>query len=218
MKKTIRTGIAAGVAALALTGGGAAFAASTSTAPNVPAPVVHKVCDQFGVNIMHLDYNGKACPSGYYQTAWSDTNGSLSSTWKLGALTPLAHVGGPIRTNGTELGTITVSAGTYLIDANAMFNRGAAAATADPDTYPLVTVWQGDTWASDFSNTIGTWSGGRMSRATFIDTTASGTTVLTVPAGTTTTLHVVAFAYNEDRSSTGTVNAESASVAVQRVG
>jgi hypothetical protein len=40
---------------------------------------------------------------------------------------------------------------------------------------------------------------------------------LTVPAGGTT-LHVVGFAYNEDRSQTGSVNVENASVSVVRVG
>ncbi len=131
---------------------------------------------------------------------------------------PLTHVGGSIQANGTTLGTITLpTPGTYLVDANAMFNRATAAATADPDTYPLITIWQGATWNTDFSNTVGTWSGGRMSRNIYIDTTASGSTVVTVTAGGTT-LHVVGFAYDEDRSATGSVNVETASVSVVRVG
>ncbi|HEY4461732.1 MAG TPA: collagen-like protein [Streptosporangiaceae bacterium] len=148
----------------------------------------------------------------------SDVNGKLDTNWTLTTLTPLTHIGGPIRTNGTPLGApITLSTpGTYLVDANAMFNRGAAAGATDPDTYPLITIWQGATWTS-FAQTIGTWSGGRMSRNVFIDTTASGSAVVTVPAGGMT-LNVVGFAYNEDRSSTGSVNVENASVSIVRVG
>lgn len=222
--RKVRIAVVAGATVgMLATGAGISLASSASpsrpAAPAAPAaPHVNKVCDQYGVNVMHNDYNGAACPSGWYQTSWSDTNGSLDTTWTLPALTPLAHIGGPIQANGTTLGTITLAtAGTYLVDANAMFNRGAAAATADPDTYPVITVWQGTAWSPDFSNTVGTWSGGRMSRDVHIDTTASGSAVVKVPAGGTT-LHVVGFAYNEDRSSTGSVNAENASVSVVRVG
>jgi hypothetical protein len=56
-----------------------------------------------------------------------------------------------------------------------------------------------------------------MSRNVYIDTTASGSTIVKVPAGGTT-LHVVGFAYDEDRGSAGSVNVENASVSVVRVG
>jgi hypothetical protein len=238
-----------------LAAGAGAFSLASSASPSQSASATGstlKACVRYGSNTMVYDWNGARCPSGSYQTSWSqtgpqgpagdrgpkgepgpkgevgpagppgpaasDVNGSLATNWTLPAALPLTHVGGPIQANGTALGTITLpTAGTYLVDANAMFNRGAAAATTDPDTYPLITIWQGTNWASDFSNTVGTWSGGRMSRNIYIDTTASGSTVVKVTAGGTT-LHVVGFAYDEDRSSTGSVNVETASVSVVRVG
>jgi hypothetical protein len=162
---------------------------------------------------------GDTGPAGPPGPPASDVNGTLSTNWTLTTSTPLAHIGGPIQSNGTALGSSIdiTTAGTYLVDANAMFNRGAPAATADPDTYPVITIWQGTTWSPDFSNTVGTWSGGRMSRNVYIDTTASGSAIVKVPAGGTT-LHVVGFAYDEDRGSAGSVNVENASVSVVRVG
>jgi hypothetical protein len=130
----------------------------------------------------------------------------------------LAHIGGPIRANGTELGTISLRPGTYLISANAMFERTVA--DTDPtiasDTYPEITLWDGTVWAPDFSNTVGAWLGGPMSRNVFINTTASGSAVLKVTSATT--LHVVAFAYDENRGSEGSLEVNTASVSVVQVG
>jgi hypothetical protein len=160
---------------------------------------------------------GETGPQGPPGPPASDVNGKLDTNWTLPSATPLAAIGGGIQSRGTPLGAITISTpGKYLIDANAMFNRITPAATTDSDTYPLITIWQGTTWASDFSNTVGTWSAGRMSRNIYIDSTASGSAVVTVTGPDT--LHVVGFAYDEDRGSSGSVNVSHASVSVVRVG
>lgn len=56
-----------------------------------------------------------------------------------------------------------------------------------------------------------------MSRNVYIDDTASGSTIVTIPAGGDT-LHVVGFAYDEDRGSTGAVQVDTASLSAVRVG
>lgn len=162
---------------------------------------------------------GPAGPAGQNSGSLPDSN-----VWQLPAPTALSAIGGPIQANGTALGTLTLPAGRYLISANAMFTRTApdTDTTAASDTYPLITLWQGTTWASDFSNTVGTFSGGRMSQDTHIDTTASGSAVVVitpaeVSAGTNV-LHFVGFAYDEDRGSEGAVQVDSASVAALQVG
>jgi hypothetical protein len=213
-------GAAVGMALGGLAAGDAATALPAGTIHGCVNPHNNRTLD----NVYTLPNRGTTCPNGEFQVYWpaqaaapgKDVNGSLAGTWSLAASTPLAAIGGPIRANGTNLGTLTLPAGKYLINANAMFTRTTAEA-AGPDTFPEITIWQGTTWAADFSNTDGTWLGGMMSRDIHIDDTASGSVVVTIPSGGDT-LHVVGFAYNEDRSSTGAVHVDSASVTAIQVG
>jgi hypothetical protein len=224
MKRIITLTLSLGAAVGMALGGLAAGDAATA----LPAGTVHGCVNLHNNRTLDHVYTlpdrGTSCPAGEFLVYWPakpsasapDTNGSLAGSWTLANPTARTSIGGPIQANGTDLGTLTLPAGKYLINANAMFTRTAAEPDG-PDTFPELTVWQGTTWAPDFSNTVGTWLGGMMSRNIYIDDTASGSTIVTIPAGGDT-LHVVGFAYDEDRSSTGAVQVDTASLSAVRVG
>jgi hypothetical protein len=110
-----------------------------------------------------------------------------------------------------------VDPGVYQLFINSSFTRTAAASASDSDTYPVMTAWRQDasnpTWNADFSNTVITINGGRMSRGKTIDQTVNGSALITIHA-TTDVIHFVAFAYDEDAGSSGAVQVDSGSYSI----
>jgi hypothetical protein len=213
----IRTGIVAGAAALALAGGGAAFAATGSqSAPAPAAPKVYSACDQYGVNVMHYDWNGAACPSGWYKTSWSDTNGSLSGTWALPAPGTIV-TGGSFNAKSTDIGSLPLKAGTYLVTFNAKATPNAAnTAEVFPQFFVYNQVKNASFAGDEFNVGAGALEPFIVGASSQHDSYYSGTGQITVPAGGET-LHMYAFGYDSDQSN-GTYTLDSAGISVIRVG
>jgi hypothetical protein len=117
----------------------------------------------------------------------------------------------------TELTSIDLEAGTYLVSAYGHFDRlgdtepGYVAPTTD--TYGALVLWTGasDAAFTDFSQAAGTYITGAISPKGFVEATASGSQVLELTEPTT--LHVGGFGYNENRSGFGTGTGQFSAIA-----
>jgi hypothetical protein len=205
------TGVAF-LGALAFGGVGSALTASPKAVVTAPAPPTHSACDQYGVNVMHLDYNNGPCPSGYYKTTWSDTNGSLASTWKLDAAKSIV-TGGKFVDNATDIGSLTLAAGTYLVTFNA---KATPAATGTPQVFPQFFVYNQPKNAAFAGDEFNVGAGALEPAGTNHDSYYSGTGQVTVPPGGET-LHLYAFGYDSDQSA-GSYLLDSATVSAIRIG
>jgi hypothetical protein len=225
--RRIRTGVlVAASAAVAIFGGGmvatAAIQATSATA--LPPHTLHG-CVTSGNRVLQNVYvsntAGLTCPTGTFQVVWPGADwpfGQLATKAATTAAVPVQNIGGSVLPNRqTNLTKITLSPGTYLVAANAQFNRTVAAPNG-PDTYANLVLWSGTSYTS-FSQVVGSYNTGAMSRNIYIDSSASGSAIITVPSGGET-LNVGAFAYNEDRSAgaSGSIQVSAANVSAVRVG
>lgn len=102
--------------------------------------------------------------------------------------------GGSFVTNSTEVGTMDLKAGTYLISANAKVTPDVAETVGVHPEFFLYNQAVNPAFAGDEFN----FGGAALpENNTTIDTYDSGSTVITVPAQTT--FHWVAFGYDDDR-------------------
>ncbi len=130
----------------------------------------------------------------------SDKLGALAVKKASTGMTAIANIGGPYSTNATDLFTFELpEAGTYLVNAYGYFDRinsGADGYEApSTDTYLQLSL-RGPEGLNG-----GTYFTGPVSKAGFVEATASGAQIVTVAAPTTITVR--AFGYNEDRSGFG---------------
>jgi hypothetical protein len=121
-----------------------------------------------------------------------------------------ANTGGSFTSRKTPLGTVTLAAGTYLLNVNAMVTP---ATTSTGNVFPQLEVYSGAP-AADFSNYLFNVGNGAIEDPTSTELTQgnlingflSASDVVTVPSGGET-LNVYAFGYDSDQGqSSYTVN------------
>lgn len=130
----------------------------------------------------------------------SDKLGALTVEKASPEMTPIAKIGGRYADNATQLFTFELpEAGTYLVNAWGYFDRINSGVegyeTPNTDTYLQLSL----RGAEGLNG--GTYFTGPVSKAGFVEATASGAQIITVTAPTT--IVVRAFGYNEDRSGFG---------------
>ena len=126
---------------------------------------------------------GPQGPSGVVSTQTTD----------LGGVTSVA-TGGSFLTNSTQVGTVTLTAGTYLLSLNAKATPNAASAV---EVFPQFFVYNQQKNSNFTGNVFNVGSGPLASNNTTIDSYYSGSTVVTLAQDTT--LYVYAFGYDSDR-------------------
>ncbi len=220
----------AGIAALALAGGGGVLVMSSAdAAQSAPQPSAPGARDAGGsipntkgaVTNWHLGKGsvyGDNLGPGMVQWFTTVYNGSVHEigldenlkkqlgNGKGGAVTyapkAIANIGGSFASRKTEVGELKLAAaGTYLVNTSASFDRK----NADEDGYVAPTT---ETYPSlvlrygtGDSEDAGTIMGSPVSKAGYVELTGSSTKTVTVTGPTT--IKVYGFGYNEDRSAFG---------------
>lgn len=131
---------------------------------------------------------GATGPSGFVETAVVD----------LGAV-PSVATGGPFVTNATQVGTVFLAAGTYIVTVNAKATppSGGTGAVNEFPQFFLYNQPANASFAGDLLNVgAGPLEAGANSN---IDSYYSGTGIVTLTSATT--LHLYAFGYNDNRGS-----------------
>lgn len=205
--------------AAALVGGGTAYAVQAATSSITPKPLY--ACESSGhVTVTLLSTPSAKCPSGTTSImvgaqgpagpqGVAGSPGPRGSTGAQGpsgvqALTtndlggkPSIVTGGSFVSNSTEVGTVSLPAGTYLVSINAKATPPASGTSA-VDVFPQFFVYdqvKNSGFTGDLFN-IG--SGALESGANAnIDSYFSGSSTVTLSQATT--LHIYAFGYDSDR-------------------
>ncbi|MEN5072831.1 hypothetical protein ABE437_03360 [Isoptericola cucumis] len=112
----------------------------------------------------------------------------------------IANIGGSFATRATDVGSVDVAAGTYLVNTYGAFDRVDDAAGSSPVLQLAVRAADGSTWGQD----LGTAFTGEYPATGDLEQTASAVRYITVESDTT--VSVKAFGYNADKSSTGSGN------------
>ena len=230
-------------ASLALVAAGTAAFAGTHHAPKAAAassPITVCVGSAKTYSptrvVFNLHTDGTTtCPSGSFATSWnkagpqgiqgppgpaaSDVDGSLGGSWSLAAPAPV-QTGGSFSQRSTDIGSLALKAGTYLVSVNF---KATPDATTGGDVFPVLTVYNGP-FTGDFSADLFNAGAGALEDPTaaelsgndLIDSYFSGSGVVTVPAGGET-LHFLAFGYDSDTGA-GSYEMDTASVAAVQVG
>lgn len=219
-----RLGIAAasvtGVAALAVTGiGGYALAAGS-----LPGQVgqlagcinttTHAVDNAYGI-----PGNLKSCPKGQVpfvvQSGQPGPAGPKGDTGPSGVVSTGSHqlvtasqgvnvaTGGSFSKRNTQVGTLKLDAGTYLLNVDATVTPNA---TTSGDVFPQLQVYDaqftGSNWSDDVFNAgngaVENPSATELSQGNLINGFLSGSTEITVPAGGET-VYFYAFGYDSDQ-------------------
>jgi hypothetical protein len=208
----VLVGVGGLVASLALTG--AASASSTATY-NGPYTYCVGASASNAHNVEIFQGTGVSCAAFDYGTL--NNMGVVTSSTQLVSAPESVVSGGSFSTNKTLAGTITLSAGTYLVDVN--FKATPNAVTTG-QVFPSLFVYNGPQASGSFANDIfNVGSGGlelptaaEVSGGDLIDSYFSGTAEITVPAAGET-LDVYAFGYDSDAGA-GTYELDSAVVTV----
>lgn len=205
MRKSLIT--AAAVAAVAVGTAGTALAVThTGTSANNTI----SGCIKSGIiTYVHPRTATLKCPAGTTFINWNVTgptgkqgpSGVVST--KTTDLGPVASVatGGSFVTNATQVGTISLKAGTYLVNLNAKATPPSGG-TGSAEVFPEFFVYNQVKNASFTGDLYNVGSGPLESGANAqIDSYYSGSSVITLT--TPTTLYVYAFGYDSDRGAGG---------------
>ena len=207
--------VAAAAVALAASGGGYALAADAAApATAIPAGTLHGCVSGSTRVLEHVfesNTSGTTCPSGSFLVYWGVTgpkgapgpSGVVSTTKKqlVTASTPAIDTGGSFSSRRTLVGTVTLAAGTWLVDADFTATPDA---TTGGDVFPQLFVYDGPVNMS-FSNDLFNVGAGALENPTAtiltdgdtINSYFSGQSEITVPSGGET-LDVYAFGYDSD--------------------
>jgi hypothetical protein len=210
--------VAGAAVALAASGGGYALAADAApAAASIPAGTLHGCVSGSTRVLEHVfesNTSGTVCPSGSFLVYWGVTgpkgapgapgpSGVVSTAKKqlVTASTPAIGTGGSFTARKTLVGTVTLAAGTWLVDAD--FTATPDANTAG-DVFPQLFVYDGPVNAN-FTNDLFNVGAGALEDPTAtivsdgdtINSYYSGESEITVPAGGET-LDVYAFGYDSD--------------------
>jgi hypothetical protein len=162
---------------------------------------------------------GDTGPVGPAGPAASDVNGSLVSTTNL---TPTNNVptGGSALARATQVGSFTLSAGTYLLNANFVASPDE---TSSAQAFPQLLLTRGGPLNSSFSTSFWNVGSGNLENplasalpADVTNSNFSGSDVVIVPAGGQT-FTVYAFGYNSDTGE-GTYTLNGGSITAVQVG
>lgn len=115
--------------------------------------------------------------------------------------TPIAKIGGSFAANATLLDTQHLSAGKYLVNTYAFFDRVDNGQASSPVLQVAVRGADGSTWGADY----GTAFTGEFPATGNLEQTASSTRYVTVPEGGLD-VSVYGFGYNADQSANGSGN------------
>lgn len=186
------------VGTLAVTVLGATNASATS------APVTHGACVEHGKpnsvlgNWMLYDWNNSKCPPNTYPASLGGTVAlpapAKHVTKDLGAVSSVP-TGGSFFANSTEVGTVDLQPGTYLVTVSAKATPNVNSSTP---VFPQFFVYNQAKNAAFDGDLFNVGSGALATGSTTIDSYYSG--VGTVTVTTATTLHVLAFGYSPDKS------------------
>jgi len=207
--------VAAAAVALAASGGGYALAADAAApATAIPAGTLHGCVSGSTRVLEHVfesNTSGTTCPSGSFLVYWGVTgpkgapgpSGVVSTTKKqlVTASTPAIDTGGSFSSRRTLVGTVTLAAGTWLVDADFTATPDA---TTGGDVFPQLFVYDGPV-NMNFSNDLFNVGAGALENPTAtiltdgdtINSYFSGQSEITVPSGGET-LDVYAFGYDSD--------------------
>jgi hypothetical protein len=210
--------VAGAAVALAASGGGYALAADAApAAASIPAGTLHGCVSGSTRVLEHVfesNTSGTVCPSGSFLVYWGVTgpkgapgapgpSGVVSTAKKqlVTASTPAIETGGSFTARKTLVGTVTLAAGTWLVDAD--FTATPDANTAG-EVFPQLFVYDGPVNAN-FTNDLFNVGAGALEDPTAtivsdgdtINSYYSGESEITVPAGGET-LDVYAFGYDSD--------------------
>ena len=222
MRKHIGIIAAAAVAlALAASGGGYALAAyAAAPAASIPAGTLHG-CVSGSTRVLERVFesntSGTTCPPGSFLVYWGVTGpkgapgapgpsgpSGVVSTAKqqlVTALPPIIETGGSFTARKTLVGTVTLAAGTWLVDADFTATPDA---NDSGDVFPQLFVYDGPV-NTDATNGLFNVGAGALEHLTLtmvveddaISSYYSGESEITVPAGGET-LDVYAFGYDSD--------------------
>lgn len=211
MKKSTRTALVllSGAGVMAALGGGAV--ALASTASPIPAHTIHGCVTGSTRTLEHvftLSSNGTKCPKGSFmvilptgapKAAVAGPSGVVATrTSDLDGVSSVPTGGGFIA-NSVEVGTVDLSAGTYLLSLNAKATPNAVTPGA---VFPQFFVYD-QPKNGDFTGDLFNVGSGSLEQfttsvaTTTIDSYYSGSTVVTLAGDTT--LHVYAFGYDSDQ-------------------
>jgi len=222
VRKHIGIIAAAAVAlALAASGGGYALAAyAAAPAASIPAGTLHG-CVSGSTRVLERVFesntSGTTCPPGSFLVYWGVTGpkgapgapgpsgpSGVVSTAKqqlVTALPPIIETGGSFTARKTLVGTVTLAAGTWLVDADFTATPDA---NDSGDVFPQLFVYDGPV-NTDATNGLFNVGAGALEHLTLtmvveddaISSYYSGESEITVPAGGET-LDVYAFGYDSD--------------------
>jgi hypothetical protein len=228
-----KTLIAAAAAVAVLGSGAAALAAGAETPATTAASSVITGCSKHYVP--ELIYVGAhACPSGDGVQTWNVAGrqgpaGPAGPTGKTGPAGPqgpsgvvstgttdlgaVASVptGGSFVSKATQVGTISLKAGTYLLNVNA---KATPDVSSPIEVFPQFFVYDQPANASFTGDLFNVGSGPLASNNTTIDSYFSGSGEVTLSSDTT--LHVYAFGYDSDTSA-GTYKLDDLSVTATQI-
>jgi hypothetical protein len=200
MRKGLIT--AAAVAAVAVGTAGTALAVTHTT---TGASNTISGCIKSGViTYVHPRTATLKCPAGTTFINWNVTgptghqgpSGVVSTkTTDLGPVASVATGGGFVA-NATQVGTITLKAGTYLLNLNA---KATPNVSNSVEVFPEFFVYNQAANPSFAGDLFNVGSGSLAENNTNIDSYFSGSGVITLASATT--LHVYAFGYDSDRGS-----------------
>jgi hypothetical protein len=201
--------------------------ATGTTVSGLPAGTALDV--KVEVNAAAHPASGYSSPVLFFTTAAAGTPGKTGPQGPSGVLstatTPLVsatanvNTGGSFTARSTTVGTVALSAGTYLVNVNFIATPNAATAG---DVFPQLFVYDGPVNA-DFTNDLFNVGAGALEDPTAailadgdtINSYYSGSTVVTVPSGGET-LDVYAFGYDSDTGE-GSYALNSATVTATRL-
>jgi len=209
--------IAVGAVAVALAASGGGYALAADAAPaavSIPAGTLHG-CVSGSTRVLERVFesntSGTTCPPGSFLVYWGVTGpkgapgpSGVVSTAKqqlVTALPPVIETGGSFTARKTLVGTVTLAAGTWLVDADFTATPDA---NDTGDVFPQLFVYDGPA-NTDFTNDLFNVGAGALEHLTLtmvveddtISSYYSGNSEITVPAGGET-LDVYAFGYDSD--------------------
>jgi hypothetical protein len=165
-----------------------------------------------GDTLIRWNVNGPAGPAGAKgATGAQGPSGVVSTnTTDLGTVASVP-TGGGFAANATQVGTISLKAGTYLLNVNAKATPNASSAI---EVFPQFFVYDQPANSSFTGDLFNVGSGPLASNNTTIDSYFSGSGEVTLTSDAT--LHVYAFGYDSDRSA-GTYKLDDLSVTATRI-
>lgn len=195
--------VAAGASVLAVMAGGVGYAAGQIDSSDIKNHSIRGVdVKQKTLNARHISNNtlkrfqGKRGPAG----ADGQDGAALADSFSnFGNATVIQNLGGPFGSNATEVGTLELEAGQYLINGSAIFDTLAGNSERTEATHLQLAIRGPESTGNQWGD-FGTCFTGAFPQG---DREASCSTTRLMTLEEDEELTIYAFGYNEDQSSTG---------------